>query len=355
MNIPAELVRRQIQAIQCAGYPSAPLRQLDLPDTLFAATPLAASATLELELAGQVFQRCKAITGDTTFGFSSGPGEPRQQALLLFLGTLDCPSLGTMLRKQGELVAYMQRHNEFALSLSESGEQTLASAGFARLSNPSTIPRAYLLASDVLHLFWWHQTYCWLINQTIGLKAVQLMGSEEEWSGIAQSLHSLFDAPIVFGQAHFAIQFDTHWLEKPLRRTGAEVEVFFSNIGKACKHIQRGRDTVSAVRQLLAANEGHRLGLQQASDALHMSRETLIRHLKAKNTSFQQLKDAQRSSLAVELLQQTAMSLADIADNLGFASGPAFTRACKRWLGATPSALRQQLSGSTTCTGSMDD
>jgi AraC-like DNA-binding protein len=350
-QIPAELVRRQIQTLQCAGHPTAALRVLDLGETFFSEQALNDNERVSMDLAGQVFQRCKAIVRDTSFGFSNGPGEPQQQALLLFLGTLDCPTLGTMLKKQGELVAYMQRHNEFALSLVGSGEQTLAGAGFSRTSNPSTIPQHYLLANDVMHLFWWYQTYCWLINQQIPLHSVQLMGQADAWRGVENALPELFACPVQFEQAHFAIRFNTDWLEKPLSRNGSEVEAFFKEMGSACSTIPVKRDSVASVRQLLAASsDSHSLTLQQAADQLHMSRETLIRHLKAQETSFQQLKDVQRSKTAHELLQSTEMSLADIADSLGFANGPAFTRAFKRWHGQTPSNVRQHLRDSpATC------
>jgi AraC-like DNA-binding protein len=343
-QVPYELIRRQLGAIRHAGYPTRRLDKLDLPSELLSDTVITGDHGLALGPAGLVFQYCKESMQDTTYGFEQRPPEPKQQALLLFLGTLDCPTLGTMLRKQGELVAYMGRANEFALSLSSTQERQLASAGFARQEQPSTIPQHYIAGSDVMHLFWWYMSYCWLINQNIPLQRVELMGGDNCWAGLEQTLAELFGCPVAVGCPQYAINFEPHWLEQPLHRSSSEVEEMFANIGEACASIPPHRDTSMRLQELLADTDvGLSLQLEQAAEQLHLSRQTLIRHLRTRGTSFQELKDQQRLRTATELLRDTDLSLADIGDRLGFANSSAFTRACKRWCQLSPSALRRQL------------
>lgn len=344
-DVPAELVRRQIMALDYAGYPTAALRQLELDDGFFVDKEIIRE-NITLELAGKVFHRCKTAMQDTTYGFEERAPEPQQQALMLFLSTLDCPTLGTMLTKQTSLVAYMQRGNEFALSLKEQQDQTLACAGFTRISQPSTVPQHYLAASDCVHLYWWFMSYSWLINQGINLHSVELMGDANVWSGLDNALAELFGCPVQFNAERFAIRFDAKYLQQPLHRNSADVEAMFRNIGKACAQIPAARNITARLNAMLAAPEGINLHLEQAAEQLHVSRQTLIRKLRGEGTSFKALKEIRQFDEAKHLLIATDMSLAAISDALGFANSPAFTRACKRWSQQSPSALRKQLRSS---------
>lgn len=76
--------------------------------------------------------------------------------------------------------------------------------------------------------------------------------------------------------------------------------------------------------------------------ALNMSRRTLIRHLRLEQRPFQTIRSELLKHHAIRLLQQD-MPIADIGERLGFADHSNFTRACKRFFGETPQAIRQRL------------
>lgn len=71
-----------------------------------------------------------------------------------------------------------------------------------------------------------------------------------------------------------------------------------------------------------------------------MSGRTLRRRLEAEGTSFQDIVDDVRSSLAMEYLKTTRMSTNDIAMLLGFSDAADFRRALKRWTGKGAEELR---------------
>ena len=54
----------------------------------------------------------------------------------------------------------------------------------------------------------------------------------------------------------------------------------------------------------------------------------------------------QQVKQAEELLRQTALSVEQIADSLGYAETASFTHAFKRWTGRPPSRFRQVAGGS---------
>ena len=80
--------------------------------------------------------------------------------------------------------------------------------------------------------------------------------------------------------------------------------------------------------------------LDEVCTALHMSRATLKRKLKADGATFQSLKDSFRLRRATSLLRETDASVEEIADELGFSDASGFTKAFRRWTGIAPREWR---------------
>lgn len=70
----------------------------------------------------------------------------------------------------------------------------------------------------------------------------------------------------------------------------------------------------------------------------------VVKALMQAQTSFASLLDAQRQRCLKQYLT-TDMPLLNVAMQLGYSEQSALTRACKRWFGMTPGALRRQLQG----------
>ena len=66
------------------------------------------------------------------------------------------------------------------------------------------------------------------------------------------------------------------------------------------------------------------------------------RQLAEQHQSFKQLPDEIRQQLAGQYLDNSQLSLNEIAYLLGFANQANFTRSFKRWRGVPPSSYRQQ-------------
>lgn len=73
---------------------------------------------------------------------------------------------------------------------------------------------------------------------------------------------------------------------------------------------------------------------------LHRSVSTVQRQLRAEGVSFRSILDETRAELAQRLVTEREYSLAEIAYLLGFADQANFSRAFRRWFGATPSKYR---------------
>ena len=73
---------------------------------------------------------------------------------------------------------------------------------------------------------------------------------------------------------------------------------------------------------------------------LGISRQTLFRRLKAEGVTFEQVHDELRHKLALHYLAGKKVSVNETAYLVGFSEAAAFSRAFKRWTGASPGKMR---------------
>jgi len=74
---------------------------------------------------------------------------------------------------------------------------------------------------------------------------------------------------------------------------------------------------------------------------LYRSRSTLQRQLGAEGTSYRQILESTRRSLAEQYLRSSDYSQAEVAFMLGFTDQSNFARAFRRWTGMTPGEFRK--------------
>lgn len=80
--------------------------------------------------------------------------------------------------------------------------------------------------------------------------------------------------------------------------------------------------------------------IHRVARELGCSRQTLYRRLKSEGITFAELVDGFRRRRALELVADRGLSVKEIAYRLGFSDPASFSRAFKRWTGASPQALR---------------
>jgi AraC-like DNA-binding protein len=149
-----------------------------------------------------------------------------------------------------------------------------------------------------------------------------------------------FQAPCRFNAQRTALEFSADVLDHPL--ASADPEQF--RILEAQAHARDDFGLAFRLRRSLAV-----LLLAQAASGdqvaklLLMHRRTLSRRLKAEGTTFHQLLDEVRFETACQLLDTARIPITEIAASLGYAETSAFSRAFRRWSGATPSQRRLRL------------
>ena len=76
------------------------------------------------------------------------------------------------------------------------------------------------------------------------------------------------------------------------------------------------------------------------AEQLHLSERTLKRRLSAEGTSFRKLADQVRAQLAEQYLNNTGLTVADIAALVGYDDVSNFRTAFRRWFSTTPQNYR---------------
>jgi AraC-like DNA-binding protein len=99
-------------------------------------------------------------------------------------------------------------------------------------------------------------------------------------------------------------------------------------------------DLVSKVKTLMVTTPGYFPSIDELAQKLHMSTRTLRRKLNALDYSYQQIFDDLRKELAINYLQNSALSIVDIAHMLQFSDSSNFSSAFRKWTHKSPSAFR---------------
>ncbi len=109
---------------------------------------------------------------------------------------------------------------------------------------------------------------------------------------------------------------------------------------KKLRQLENKEGLMIQVEQLLLARPGYFPSLEEVAARLFVSSRTLKRQLKQLDTSYQQILNQLRQSLALEYLQSTQLSIAEIADLLNYSDPSNFANAFKRWTGKSPSQFQ---------------
>lgn len=97
------------------------------------------------------------------------------------------------------------------------------------------------------------------------------------------------------------------------------------------------------VRDYIALRPADIPGMDNVASALLTTARTLRRRLQLEGTTYQSLCDEVRIDTAERLLALQQLSIAAVAERLGYAEPASFIHAFKRWKGLTPLAYRQAL------------
>jgi AraC-like DNA-binding protein len=159
-----------------------------------------------------------------------------------------------------------------------------------------------------------------------------------------------FGCPVEFGRAvdegvaSDLLEFSTDAVAAPLLTSDPKLlKALEPFCDMAAKERRTASDTLRAavekeVEKLLPHGKAQR---QIIARALGMSTRTFARRLDVEGTTYEEVIDELRRSLALQYLKDPGMSFSQIAWLLGYEGSTSFSHAFKRWTGHSPSVARK--------------
>lgn len=183
------------------------------------------------------------------------------------------------------------------------------------------------------------------IFDTISMGTCQITGASFtfEETSYAPITHDVFGCDVRYRQKWNGFQFPERLLDLPLKLADPEA---FEQAATICQRelekIASNDSIAASVRRLLLEKQNGFPSLQVAARQFHMTPRTLHRRLEDEGTSFREILDEVRHTLAVEHLKSGRFNVEEIAFMLGYSELANFRRAFKRWESMPPSAFRMR-------------
>jgi AraC-like DNA-binding protein len=151
----------------------------------------------------------------------------------------------------------------------------------------------------------------------------------------------MFDCQIEFDSTAMEWRFDAGILDQPCPNANPITAKICQQV---CNVVLTEKpDDSELVRKIRSTclNSPKRFPIaEEMASQLGLSLRTFHRKLADDGTSYQSIVDGMRRSLATELLENTNLTINEVADRTGFSDGAGFRKAFKKWTGKSPNDFR---------------
>lgn len=166
---------------------------------------------------------------------------------------------------------------------------------------------------------------------------------ERDLAAVEAVLRELFlgALPTSFDAAAESVSFPVDYLAAELPQASPAGLALAEELCADLAERRRDGGLAQQVRILLTQRIAFDPSAAGVATALALGERTLRRQLAAGGTSFQQLLDEVRISLAAQLLATGSLTVAEVGHRLGYAESASFIHAHRRWHGSTPRGRKQ--------------
>ena len=160
-----------------------------------------------------------------------------------------------------------------------------------------------------------------------------------------REFEDFFGCPVEFGASGDQVAFSNETLALPLV---TEDRHLLETLRPICDEAAKERGTASGSLRAAVENEAQKLlphgkaKRHRVAKSLGHSERTLTRRLADEGTTYEEVVDQLRQSLALQYIKEPSLSLSQIAWLLGYEGSSSFNHAFMRWTGRSPSATRNE-------------
>lgn len=325
-TVPIDFVRAAVATARRRGFDvDALLRAGGIAPDLLAQN----RARITVEQVTRIVQGMWRISDDEMFGLGPAP-VPRGSLRLACFGMINCPDLGTALRRFGEYQRLMP--GVPPMSLQAGDEVTRITLDTSSLDDQEHLLVDFILAAV-------HRFTGWTIGRRIRLHQVEFPYPAPK--NIAD-YDLLFGAPLVFDAGVAALEFDSSILSAPLVQT-EESLIAWDRDAPADLLARRdyGTSLSDQVRKILEQGlKGDWPTADDVAKRLAMSSQTVRRKLGEEASSITQIREDILRDAAIASLVRGDETVEALSERLGFSEPSAFRRAFRRWTGSPPGSYR---------------
>jgi AraC-like DNA-binding protein len=287
-------------------------------------------ARLSLEAAGELLLRAILLSKDQAFGYAIGLRSNITSHGFLGYGLMSYPTLR-------EAIAFGAKFLQLRLPIlnlsviTESDEAALIVTETAPLGE---------LRQCIFDLF---LVGLWRMMPTLTVS--QLNTGVELWFDYPQPdyyEHYCDRLPVMrFSMPSNQIHFPASYLDRPIKTANpVTAKLVTDQCAKELSFLGFTENFLAQVRAILNHEQGAYPDQETLAAQLHMSGRTLKRKLQQHGVSFQSLLDETRKRDAMALLQNSALSIEEVAARIGYTDRANFTRAFRKWTGFPPTECR---------------
>lgn len=159
----------------------------------------------------------------------------------------------------------------------------------------------------------------------------------------AAAYEQVFGCPVRFEAGRMEWHFDASVLGVSLPNANPITAELCTQMCERLVHsLPEETDLERSIRTACLNSLGDFPALDAMATRLGMSARTLQRRLTELGRHYQEIVDEVRTSLAVEFLSQTSMSVEEVGQRIGFSEASNFRKAFRKWTGKAPSEYRSE-------------
>ncbi len=280
----------------------------------------------------KLFEAAMQMTGDELIGLHMGQQVQPRTFNALGYAAMSCATLG-------EAIAMIPRYE----SLVYDGGTTHIHQDdeTVTVSWQSGLPQhlEYRPLNEVI-VAGWLSFGRWIVNDVGELHEVRFRHSAP---ADTEEYHRFFRCPIRFNCEDNALCGPIEFTRLPLIQQDGELRSLMERQANSLLSRIHARQNLApqVMRHIRENMPKQTPQISNIATLMHMSERNLRRKLQAEGTSFKNLLNHVRQEMAERYLQETELSMLEIALLLGFSEQSSFTSAFRQWLGTSPSEYRR--------------
>ncbi len=280
-----------------------------------------------------LFQKAADHTGDQSVGVRLGLGVRPVRQIDVIYATTFCKNLLEATQLNFKYQPLIQEVGQSHLEIDEQ----LAYCVFTPLSGDQEL---YRYITEAIFTGYAMISRWLLWSESPLLKEIRFQHSAPEKVDIYKSV---FGDKVIFNATRNEAIADVDALQKPIPGSNPRIlKPLISRLDMMMENLKQPKSVTAQCRSLIVDSLGkYPVTIKQVSHRMNMSERNLRRHLNDEGVNFRDLLEQARRDSAAIYMDDPKISLAEIAQELGFNDQSAFSRAFKSWFGQSPAVYRR--------------